>query len=122
MMSSGLMARPSPRTDVVFTWQYCTHPEAGCVQSDEFDGVVSVEAMGMHQVTITYDAPKPFPYQAFVSQTTPILQKAQFGECIGAEMTACTEQNFAPIGTGTICRRGFPSQRCRDLRPQRELP
>ena len=91
---------PFTADDVVFTWQYCTHPQAGCVQSDEFDGVVSVEAMGMHQVTITYDAPKPFPYQAFVSQTTPILQQAQFGECMGAEMTACTEQNFAPVGTG----------------------
>ncbi len=86
--------------DVVFTYEYCTHPDGGCVQSDEFSGIVSVEAMGMHQVTITFDAPKPYPFLPFVAQTTPILQKAQFGDCLGAEMAACSDQNFAPIGTG----------------------
>ena len=91
---------PFTADDVVFTWEYCTHPEAGCVQADEFVGVVSVEAMGMHSVTVTFDAPKPNPFRPFVSHIQPILQKAQFGECIGAEMAACSDQNFAPIGTG----------------------
>jgi peptide/nickel transport system substrate-binding protein len=91
---------PLTAEDVVFTWEYCTHPEAGCVQSDEFDGVASVEATGSHQITITFGAPKPFPYQAFVSHSVPVLQKAQFSDCLGAEMAACSEQNFGPIGTG----------------------
>ncbi len=91
---------PFTSEDVVFTYEYCTHPEGGCVQSDEFDGIVSVEAMGPHQVTITFDSPKPYPFLPLVAQTTPILQKAQFGECLGAEMAACTDANFAPIGTG----------------------
>lgn len=91
---------PFTSEDVVFTWEYCTHPEGGCVQSDEFEGVVSVEAMGPHQVTITFDSPKPYPYLPLVAQTTPILQKAQFSECIGAEMAACSDANFNPIGTG----------------------
>ena len=91
---------PFTSEDVVFTYEYCTHPEGGCVQSDEFEGIVSVEAMGPHQVTITFDSPKPYPFLPLVAQTTPILQKAQFGECLGAEMAACTEANFAPIGTG----------------------
>ncbi len=91
---------PLTAEDAVFTYEYCTHPEGGCVQSDEFAGIVSVEAIGMHQVKITFDAPKPYPFLPLVAQTTPILQKAQFGDCIGAEMAACTEANFAPIGTG----------------------
>ena len=49
---------PFTADDVVFTWEYCTHPEAGCVQSDEFSGIVSVEAMGMHLVKISFDGPK----------------------------------------------------------------
>ena len=86
--------------DVVFTWEYCTHEEAGCVQADEFLGVVSVEAAGDHQVTVTFDAPKPNPFRPFVSQIQSIIQKAQFADCLGAQMAACSEQNFAPIGTG----------------------
>ncbi|MDE2859104.1 MAG: peptide ABC transporter substrate-binding protein [Chloroflexota bacterium] len=91
---------PFTSEDVVFTYEYCTHPDGGCVQSDEFEGIVSVEAMGMHQVTITFDAPKPYPFLPLVAQTTPILQKAQFGDCLGADMAACSDANFGPIGTG----------------------
>ena len=91
---------PFTSEDVVFTYEYCTHPDGGCVQSDEFEGIVSVEAMGSHQVTVTFDAPKPYPFLPFVAQTTPILQKAQFGACLGAEMAACSDANFSPIGTG----------------------
>lgn len=98
---------PFTADDVVFTWEYCTHPDAGCVQGDEFVGVVSVEAMGMNQVTVTFDAPKPNPFRPFVSHIQPILQKAQFGECLGAEMSACSEQNFAPIGTGPFVVEDF---------------
>jgi len=91
---------PFTAEDVAFTWEYCTHPEAGCVQADEFVGVVSVEAMGMHSVTVTFDAPKPNPFRPFVSHIQPILQKAQFGDCLGADMAACSDANFGPIGTG----------------------
>ena len=93
---------PFTADDVVFTWEYCTHPEAGCVQSDEFSGVASVEALGEHQVRINFEAPKPYPFLAFVAQGTPILQRAQFADCVGAQMAACSDQNFAPIGTGAF--------------------
>ena len=98
---------PFTSEDVVFSYEYCTHPEGGCVQSDEFEGIVSVEAMGPHQVTITFDSPKPYPFLPLVAQTTPILQKAQFGACMGAEMAACTDANFAPIGTGPFMVEDF---------------
>ena len=98
---------PFTSEDVVFSYEYCTHPDGGCVQSDEFEGIVSVEAMGPHQVTITFDAPKPYPFLPLVAQTTPILQKAQFGDCMGAQMAACTDANFAPIGTGPFMVEDF---------------
>ena len=91
---------PFTAEDVIFTWEYCTHSEAGCTQDDLFNNIVSMEALSDHQVKINFDGPKPYPYLPFVAQTSPILQKAQFADCLGANMGACTDQNFGPIGTG----------------------
>jgi len=86
--------------DVVFTWEYCTHPEGGCAQSSYFDGVASVEAPDPLTVKVNFTEPKPFPYTAFVGSESPIIQKAQFSECMGAKAPECTDANFGPIGTG----------------------
>ncbi|MEM1273497.1 MAG: peptide ABC transporter substrate-binding protein [Pseudomonadota bacterium] len=86
--------------DAVFTWEYCTHPDMGCAQSSYFDGVTSVEAVDDLTLTINFDQPTPFPYTAFVGSESPILQAAQFSECIGARAPECTDANFGPIGTG----------------------
>jgi len=86
--------------DVVFTWEYCTHPEGGCAQSSYFDGVSSVEAVDPLTVKVNFNEPKPFPYTAFVGSESPIIQKAQFAECLGARAPECTDANFGPIGTG----------------------
>lgn len=59
-----------------------------------------MEDIGDNQIKITFGVPKPNPYDPFVSQSAPVLQKAQFADCMGAQMSACTDQNFAPIGTG----------------------
>ena len=91
---------PVTTADVIFTWQYCTHPEAGCTYDDSFDGVVSMDAMGDHEFTINFDGPKAYPYLPFVTQTTPVLQAAQFANCLGTQMSACSDENFGPIGTG----------------------
>ncbi|MBL8561367.1 MAG: peptide ABC transporter substrate-binding protein [Gemmobacter sp.] len=86
--------------DVVFTWQYCTDPNGGCAQGAKYEGVKSVEAVDPLTVKVTFDAPKPYPYQPFTGATAPILQKAQFANCLGAAAATCTEQNSKPIGTG----------------------
>ena len=91
---------PFTAEDVVFTGEYCMNEEAGCQQLANFDDIESIEAVDEHTVKITFSVPKPFPYAAFVSYTTPILQAAQFADCLGAAAASCTEQNFAPIGTG----------------------
>jgi peptide/nickel transport system substrate-binding protein len=86
--------------DVVFTWQYCTDPETGCAQLKFFDGVENVEALDDFTVLVTFSGPTPYPYNPFVSAQSPIIQQAQFADCVGAAAQECSEQNFGPIGTG----------------------
>ena len=93
--------------DVVFTWAYCVAPGGGCAQASRFTGVKSVEALDPLTVKVTFAAPKPYPYQAFVGGTSPILQKAQFKDCLGAKAPGCTAANFGPIGTGPFKVQNF---------------
>ena len=91
---------PLTAADFVFTWEYCTHPEGGCAQASYFDGVTTVEALDDSTVRVTFDSPTPFPYTAFVGSESPVIQAAQFSDCLGARAPECTEANFGPIGTG----------------------
>ena len=91
---------PFTAADVKFTADYCMHPEGGCAQVTKFEGVTSVEALDDLTVKVTFDKPTPFPYGPFVGGESPIIQKAQFENCMGAKAPECTEQNFNPIGTG----------------------
>jgi len=91
---------PFTADDVVFTYDYCLHPEGGCQQSQFFTDVTSVTKVDDLTVTVDFAVAKPFPYGPFVGAAVPILQKAQFQNCMGAKAPECTKQNFAPIGTG----------------------
>ena len=110
ILSEGLVwsdGTPVTSADVVFSWEYCMHPEMGCSNTASFDGVASVEAPDERTVVVTFDVPKPYPYGPFVSSLSPILQKAQFENCMGAAAPNCTEQNFGPIGTGPYMVESF---------------
>jgi peptide/nickel transport system substrate-binding protein len=91
---------PVTSADVAFTAEYCMHPEGGCAQLAKFEGIKSVEAVDDLTVKVTFSEPKPYPYQAFMGGQSPIIQKAQFQDCLGAKAPECTEANFNPIGTG----------------------
>jgi len=86
--------------DVRFSWQYCTAEGGGCAQSEKFNNVVDVEIVDDRTVTVRFDAPKPFPYGPFVGAQAPIIQAAQFADCLGARAPECTDANFNPVGTG----------------------
>ena len=86
--------------DVVFTWRYCTNHDTGCTAADAFEGIASVEALDALTVRITFEAPTPYPYNAFVSTGAPIISEAQFADCAGAAATTCHAQNNDPLGTG----------------------
>ena len=91
---------PLTAADVVFTWQYCTAPNSGCVRTRAFANVTSVDAVDDRTVTITFDGPTSFPYSPFVSYFSPILQASQFADCLGTAAIGCTDANEQPIGTG----------------------
>jgi len=93
---------PLTSADVVFTAEYCMHPEGGCAQLAKFEGVDKVEAIDDLSVKVTFKEAKPNPYGPFMGAQAPIIQKAQFAECLGAKAPECTSANFGPIGTGAF--------------------
>ncbi|MDP5084012.1 MAG: peptide ABC transporter substrate-binding protein [Yoonia sp.] len=93
--------------DVIFTWQYCTAEGGGCAQAAKFEGVESVEALDDLTIKITFEGPKPYPYNAFVGGQSPIIQAAQFADCLGPKAPECTDANFNPIGTGPFTVTNF---------------
>ena len=91
---------PLTAHDVVFTGEYCLDEAAGCNSTSYFSDVTKIEALDDHTVKVHFGVAKPFPYGPFVGSTSPIIQKAQFQDCMGAKAQGCTGQNFGPIGTG----------------------
>lgn len=88
--------------DIIFTWQYCADEATACTTKANFDPIANVEAVSPTEVKITWKEPNPDPYISFVGPNGMILQKAQFGNCIGANAStdaACQAANLAPIGT-----------------------
>lgn len=74
---------PVTSADVKFTADYCMHPEGGCAQGAFFDSVESVEVLDDATVKVTFTQPQPNPYLPFVGGQSPIIQAAQFAECLG---------------------------------------
>ncbi len=89
---------PFTADDVVFTFEYCSDELTGC--SGDFTTVASVVAADDLTVTVTFIDPQPYPFNDFVGFTEPIISRHQFQDCIGEGASACTDENFAPIGTG----------------------
>ena len=91
---------PVTASDGVFTWKYCTDPAGGCAQLSQFQDVENMEAVDDRTLKITFSKAKPFPYGPLVGGQSPLIQEAQFKDCMGAKAPECTDQNFGPIGTG----------------------
>ncbi|MBQ2260421.1 MAG: peptide ABC transporter substrate-binding protein [Loktanella sp.] len=91
---------PVTSADAVFTAEYCMHPEGGCAQLSKYNGVTSVEAVDDLTIQINFATPQPNPYGPLVGGQSPMIQAAQFADCLGARAPECTEANFGPIGTG----------------------
>jgi peptide/nickel transport system substrate-binding protein len=91
---------PVTADDVVFSWQYCVDPNTGCSSAQAFNGVQTVEAVDPQTIKITFTGPTPYPYGPFGGYLAPVIQKAQFADCIGAAAQGCSDANTNPIGTG----------------------
>jgi len=89
---------PLTADDFQFTYEYCVDEATGCgADLTIVDNVVADDDLNL---TITFVEPQPFPYSTFVGYQQPVLQRAQFQDCVGAGAAACTDENFAPTGTG----------------------
>lgn len=93
--------------DVVFTADYCQNKEMACQSLNYFANVDKVEAVDDLTVKVSYVVANPVLSGPFIGHRSPVLQKAQFQECVGARATQCTEQNFNPIGTGPFVVKEF---------------
>ena len=62
--------------------------------------MTSVDTPDELTAVVNFSVAKPFPYGPFVGAQAPIIQKAQFAECLGPKAPECTTENFGPIGTG----------------------
>ena len=91
---------PVTSADIRFTWTYCTAEGGGCALREKFDGITAIETPDPRTVVIRFDAPRANPHVAFVGAQSPILQAAQFADCLGPRAPTCTRANFNPIGTG----------------------
>lgn len=91
---------PLTAADVVFSWQYCTTPETGCSSAQVFNGVSAVEAVDAQTVKITFGGPTPYPYSPFGGYLSPVIQQAQFADCVGEAAQGCADANTNPVGTG----------------------
>ena len=66
---------PLTAHDVVFSGEYCLHPDAGCNAASYFTDVTGFEALDDHTVKISFGVAKPFPYGPFVGSTSPIIRR-----------------------------------------------
>ena len=91
---------PLTSADVKFTADYCMHPNVGCATSGRFTGVESVEVIDDLTTKINFKERTPFAYVAMVGFPSPVIQAAQFANCLGEKALECVDENFKPIGTG----------------------
>jgi peptide/nickel transport system substrate-binding protein len=97
---------PLTAQDVVFTYDYCTGIK-GCAKTNIFAPVDKVTAVDPVTIRITFKTAAPYPYSVFGGAGTPILQKAQFQDCLGDKAPSCTKQNFNPVGSGPFMVKDF---------------
>ena len=91
---------PFTANDVKFTAEYCMNADMGCAYLAKYEGVESVEVIDDLTAKVNFSQPTPIPYGPFMGYQAPVIQAAQFADCLGAKAQECTDANFRPIGTG----------------------
>lgn len=87
--------------DIIFTHRYlCSLPTTEDVCDSVPIGNVDPVEDSPLSIKITFTEPVIYPYTLFVGASTPILQKAQFANCVGEAAQGCHMENLHPVGTG----------------------
>ena len=87
--------------DIIFTHRYlCSLPSTEDVcDLVPVGNVDPVKDLPLN-IRITFTSPVTYPYTLFVGASLPVLQKAQFANCVGEVAQECRTENLYPIGTG----------------------
>lgn len=87
--------------DIIFTHRYlCSLPTTEDVCGSVPIGNVDPVEDSPLSVRITFTEPVIYPYTLFVGASSPVLQKAQFANCVGEAAQECHMENLHPVGTG----------------------
>ena len=86
--------------DVVFTYNYIIDPASAVTDIASYKNIQKIEAVDKNTVKITWKAPNPNFYEAFVGPYGNVLQKKQYEPFIGAKSK--DGPDLAPIGTGAF--------------------
>ena len=85
--------------DVVFTFQYINNRQTAAISYSYYDNVAKVEAPDPHTVRVTFKAPTPAWYQAFVGSNGQILPRHALDPYIGNN-SRNAPFNIKSFGTG----------------------
>ena len=65
---------PLTSADVKFTWEYCTHPEGGCSQTDKFNGVADIETPDSQTVIVRFEEKSHSPIVYSLALNRPLFK------------------------------------------------
>ena len=87
--------------DIIFTHRYlCSLPRTEDICDLVPIGNVDPVEDSPLSIRITFTEPVGYPYTLFVGASSPVLQKAQFANCVGEAAQDCRMENLHPVGTG----------------------
>ena len=88
--------------DIIFTHRYlCSLPGTEDVCDLVPIGNVDPVENSPLSIKITFTESVIYPYTLFVGASSPVLQKAQFANCVGEAAQGCLTENLYPVGTGS---------------------
>ncbi|MGJ4952894.1 peptide ABC transporter substrate-binding protein [Bradyrhizobium sp. HKCCYLS20291] len=90
---------PFTADDVIFNWQYATHPETSAVTIGDYKDIKAIDRIDDHTVRLVFAQPTPLWFTPFVGGRGTIIPKHLFGAYIGAKSREAPN-NLKPVGTG----------------------
>jgi peptide/nickel transport system substrate-binding protein len=90
---------PFTADDVVFTWEYVTHPDAGFSTAANYSSIESIDVVDDYTITINFVEPKPDWFTPFTGTSGTIVPQHILSDWVGATAKDAPF-NLDPIGTG----------------------
>ena len=91
--------QPFTADDVIFNWQYATHPETSAVTIGDYKDIKTIERIDDHTVRLVFGQATPLWFAPFVGGRGAIIPKHLFSGYVGPRSREAPN-NLAPVGTG----------------------